>query len=174
VIEIDGASNTGVDNIRDLRENVGLLGVGGRYRLIIVDETHMLSTQAFNALLKTLEEPPPHIIFVLATTEAHKVLPTVVSRCQRFDFRRISMRDIVARLQHVAEAEQLELESGVAELLARAAQGGMRDALSLLDQAMAYCGATLTVERVREMLGVADPGALRRLIEQVAEGRTAE
>src|SRR5215469_4619560 len=107
VIEIDAASNTGVDNIRDLRENVHLLGVGGRYKFYIVDEAHMLSTQAFNALLKTLEEPPPHVIFVLATTEAQKVLPTVVSRCQRFDFRRISARDIVARLQHVAAGEGL-------------------------------------------------------------------
>ncbi|HEX9067236.1 MAG TPA: DNA polymerase III subunit gamma/tau, partial [Ktedonobacterales bacterium] len=96
VIEIDAASNTGVDNIRDLRETVNLLGSGGHYKVYVVDEVHMLSTQAFNALLKTLEEPPPHIIFVLATTEAHKVLPTVVSRCQRFDFHRISMREIVA------------------------------------------------------------------------------
>src|SRR5262249_15694635 len=174
VVEIDAASNTGVDNIRDLRENVGLLGVGGRYRVIVIDEVHMLSTAAFNALLKTLEEPPPHIIFVLATTEAHKVLPTVVSRCQRFDFRRIGTRDIARHLQHVAEAEQLALEPGAADLLAGGAQGGMRDALSLLDQALAYCGTHIALERVREMLGVADPGVLRRLIEQVAEGRSAE
>jgi DNA polymerase-3 subunit gamma/tau len=174
VIEIDAASNTGVDNIRDLRENVNLLGSGGRYKLYIVDEVHMLSTAAFNALLKTLEEPPPHVIFVLATTQAHKVLPTVVSRCQRFDFRRIGMRDIVARLQHVAAGEGLELEPGVAELLARAAQGGLRDALSLLDQAMAFCGTHIDLERTRRMLGLADPTLLRQLIEHVAEQRAAE
>jgi DNA polymerase-3 subunit gamma/tau len=174
VIEIDAASNTGVDNIRDLRETVNLLGSGGKYKVYIVDEVHMLSTAAFNALLKTLEEPPPHIIFVLATTEAHKVLPTVVSRCQRFDFRRFSMRDIVARLNHVASGEGLELEPAAAELIARAAQGGMRDALSLLDQAMAYCGTRIDLERTRAMLGLADTGAIRRLVIAVAEGRAAE
>ncbi len=174
VIEIDAASNTGVDNIRDLRETVGLMGTGGRYKLYIVDEVHMLSTAAFNALLKTLEEPPPHIIFVLATTEAHKVLPTVVSRCQRFDFRRINTRDIIGHLEHVAAAEELALDPAAAELLARAAQGGMRDALSLLDQAMAYCGTQIIADRVREMLGLADSGLLRRLIAYVADGNAAD
>src|SRR5579859_3752735 len=174
VIEIDAASNTGVDNIRDLRESAGLLGSGGRYKVYVVDEVHMLSTQAFNALLKTLEEPPPHVLFVLATTEAHKVLSTIVSRCQRFDFRRISPRDIVARLQHVAEGEGLSLEPAAADLLARAAQGGMRDALSLMDQAMAYCGTSIDLERTRTMLGLADPGAIRRIIEHVAAQQSAE
>ncbi|HEV8193975.1 MAG TPA: DNA polymerase III subunit gamma/tau [Ktedonobacterales bacterium] len=174
VIEIDAASNTGVDNIRDLRENVNLLGSGGHYKVYVVDEVHMLSTAAFNALLKTLEEPPPHVIFVLATTEAHKVLQTVISRCQRFDFRRIGMSDIVARIHHVAQGEGLELDAGVAELLARAAQGGLRDALSLLDQAMAFCGTHIDLERTRRMLGLADPTLLRLLIEQVAEQRAAE
>jgi DNA polymerase-3 subunit gamma/tau len=174
VIEIDAASNTGVDNIRDLRENVNLLGTGGRFKLYIIDEVHMLSTQAFNALLKTLEEPPPHVIFVLATTEAQKVLPTVVSRCQRFDFRRISARDIVARLHHVAAGEGLELEPAAADLLARAAQGGLRDALSLLDQAVAYCGMAIDLERTRTMLGLADPGTVRGLIVAVAEQRAAD
>jgi DNA polymerase III subunit gamma/tau len=174
VIEIDAASNTGVDNIRDLRETVNLLGSGGHYKVYVVDEVHMLSTQAFNALLKTLEEPPPHIIFVLATTEAHKVLPTVVSRCQRFDFHRISMREIVARIQHVAAGEGLEIEPAAADLLARAAQGGMRDALSLLDQAMAFCGPQIDLQRTRAMLGLADPGAIRALIAHVAEQRAAE
>jgi DNA polymerase III subunit gamma/tau len=134
----------------------------------------MLSTAAFNALLKTLEEPPPHIIFVLATTEAHKVLPTVISRCQRFDFRRISLRVIVERLQQVAAGEELELEPAAADLLARAAQGGLRDALSLLDQAIAFCGPQIDLERTRAMLGLADPGALRRLILYVAEQQAAE
>jgi DNA polymerase III subunit gamma/tau len=173
VIEIDAASNTGVDNIRDLRENVYLLGVGGRYRLYIVDEAHMLSTQAFNALLKTLEEPPPHVIFVLATTEAHKVPPTVVSRCQPFYFRRFNLRDLVERIQYVAGQEGLELEPEAAELLARGAGGGMRDALSLLDQAIAFCGTRIDAEGVRTMLGIADPGRVRGLIEYVATGDTA-
>ncbi len=173
VIEIDAASNTGVDNIRDLRENVHLLGVGGRYKFYIVDEAHMLSTQAFNALLKTLEEPPPHVIFVLATTEAHKVPPTVVSRCQSFFFRRFRVRDILQRIQYVAGQEGLELEPAAAELLARAAEGGMRDALSLLDQALAFCGTRIDLERTRTMLGLADPGAIRTLIEHVAAGDAA-
>lgn len=174
VIEIDAASNTGVDNIRDLRETVSLMGSGGHYKVYVIDEVHMLSTQAFNALLKTLEEPPPHIIFVLATTEAHKVLPTVVSRCQRFDFRRFSMRDLVARLYHVANGENIELEPAAADLLARASQGGMRDALSLLDQAVAFCGDHVDLERTRAMLGLADPSALRRLIECVADQQSAD
>ncbi|HEY7019657.1 MAG TPA: DNA polymerase III subunit gamma/tau [Ktedonobacterales bacterium] len=174
VIEIDAASNTGVDNIRDLRENVNLLGSGGRYKVYIIDEVHMLSTSAFNALLKTLEEPPPHVIFVLATTEAHKVLPTVVSRCQRFDFRRFSMQALVDRLRYVAAGEGLTLEPGVAETLARAANGGMRDALSLLDQARAYCGDQIDAERLRAMLGLADPAALRGILEAVADQRAAD
>ena len=174
VIEIDAASNTGVENIRDLRETVNLLGSGGHYKVYVVDEVHMLSTAAFNALLKTLEEPPPHIIFVLATTEAHKVLPTVVSRCQRFDFHRINMREIVARIQHVAAGEGLNVEPAAADLLARAAQGGMRDALSLLDQAMAFCGTQIDLQRTRAMLGLADPGTIRALIAHVAEQRAAD
>ncbi|HEY7781781.1 MAG TPA: DNA polymerase III subunit gamma/tau [Ktedonobacterales bacterium] len=173
VIEIDAASNNGVDNIRDLREHVNVLSSGGRFRVFIIDEAHMLSTQAFNALLKTLEEPPPHIIFVLATTESHKVLPTIVSRCQPFDFRRISHRDSVARLRHVAEGEELTLEPAAADLLARAARGGLRDALSLLDQAMAFCGTAIDLAGVRAMLGLADPGAVRALAEYVADGQTA-
>src|SRR5215469_8720904 len=173
VIEIDAASNTGVDNIRDLRENVHLLGVGGRYKFCIVDEAHMLSTSAFNALLKTLEEPPPHVIFVLATTEAHKVPPTVLSRCQPFFFRRFRVRDLLQRIHYVAGQEGLEVEPAAAELLARAAGGGMRDALSLLDQAFAFCGTRIDLERTRTMLGLADPGTIRALIEHVASGDTA-
>ena len=123
---------------------------------MLVANCHMLTTSAFNALLKTLEEPPPHIIFVLATTEAHKVLPTVVSRCQRFDFRRYQHARHRGAAHHVAAGEGLELEPAAAELIARAAQGGMRDALSLLDQAMAYCGAQIDLERTRAMLGLAD------------------
>jgi DNA polymerase III subunit gamma/tau len=173
VIEIDAASNTGVDNIRDLRENVALLGIGGRYKLYIIDEAHMLSTQAFNALLKTLEEPPPHVIFVMATTEAHKVPPTVVSRCQPFYFRRFGAPDLEARIRYIGEQEGLELEPGAAELLARAAQGGMRDALSLLDQAMAFCGSRIDLRSTRTMLGLADPTTIKELIASVAGGDAA-
>jgi DNA polymerase-3 subunit gamma/tau len=174
VIEIDAASNNGVEHIRDLRENVNLLGSGGHHKVYIVDECHMLSPQAFNALLKTLEEPPPHVIFVLATTEAHKVLPTIISRCQRFDFRRHRMRDIVSHLHHIADGEGLTLEPAAAEMIARAAQGGMRDALSLLDQAITFCGTAIDAKSVRGMLGLADPAALRALIEAVADQNTAD
>ncbi|HZC04405.1 MAG TPA: DNA polymerase III subunit gamma/tau [Ktedonobacterales bacterium] len=173
VIEIDAASNNGVDDIRKIRENINLMG-SGRYKVYIIDEAHMITPQAFNALLKTLEEPPPHIIFVFATTEAHKMLATVVSRCQRYDFRRIRMADIVARLQYVAQGEGLTLDSAAADLLARAAQGGLRDALSLLDQAVALCGNHVTVEGTRTMLGLADVAALRRIIACIAESRPAE
>jgi DNA polymerase III gamma/tau subunit len=143
-------------------------------RDMLVANCHMLSTSAFNALLKTLEEPPPHVIFVLATTEAHKVLPTVVSRCQRFDFRRFSMQALIDRLRYVAAGEGLTLELGVAETLARAANGGMRDALSLLDQARAYCGDDIDVERLRAMLGLADPAALSSILVAVADQRAAD
>ena len=173
VIEIDAASNTGVDNIRDIRQNVNLLGNDGHHRVFIIDEVHMLSTAAFNALLKTLEEPPPHVIFVLATTEAHKVLATIVSRCQRFDFHRHRMVDIVAHLGHVAQGEGLHLEPSAAEMIARAAQGGMRDALSMLDQAITFCGTTIDADSVRKMLGLADPASLRALIEAVRDQDTA-
>jgi DNA polymerase III subunit gamma/tau len=174
VIEIDAASNNSVDNIRELRGNVNMLSSGGRYKVYVIDEAHMLSPQAFNALLKTLEEPPPHVIFVLATTEAHKVLPTIVSRCQRFDFRRITRRDIVARLRHVAQGEGLHLDPEAADMLARAAQGGLRDAVSLLDQAMAFCGSDISLEGVRAMLGVADTGAVRTIVEHVAARQPSE
>jgi DNA polymerase-3 subunit gamma/tau len=174
VIEIDAASNTGVDNIRDLRENVNLMGMGGGYKFYIIDEAHMLSTQAFNALLKTLEEPPPRVIFVLATTEAHKVPPTVVSRCQPFYFRRFGLGDLQARIRYIAKEEDLQLDPGAAELLARAAQGGMRDALSLLDQAMAFCGTRIDLPATRALLGLADPTTIKALIESVATGDAAE
>ncbi|WIG57777.1 MAG: DNA polymerase III subunits gamma and tau [Ktedonobacterales bacterium] len=174
VIEIDAASNTQAEDARKLVGTVGLMSTSRRYKVYVIDEVHMLSTHAFNALLKTLEEPPPHVIFVLATTEAHKVLPTIVSRCQRFDFRRHSVRNIVGHLRHVAEGEGLELEPAAAELIARAAQGGMRDALSLLDQAVAFNGTHLDLDSIRSMLGLADPGTVRALIVDVAEQRSAD
>ena len=134
VIEIDAASNNGVDEIRDLREKVKYPPAVAKYKVYIIDEVHMLSTGAFNALLKTLEEPPAHVIFILATTEVHKLLPTILSRCQRFDFRRIAPEDIAERLELVCEREHVEIDHDAAMLIAVTADGGMRDALSILDQ----------------------------------------
>src|SRR5271157_1148941 len=145
VQEIDAASNRGIDEIRELRESVRYLPARDRYKIFIIDEAHMLTTEAFNALLKTLEEPPPYAIFVMATTDVHKMLPTVLSRCQRFDFKRISTRQIVQRLLYVSEQEHIKLEQTAAELIARTAAGGMRDALSLLDQAIAYAGEEISL-----------------------------
>ena len=168
VIEIDAASNRGIDSIRDLREKVMMPPSTGKYKVYVLDEAHMLTTEAFNALLKTLEEPPPYAIFVMATTDVHKMLPTVLSRCQRFDFKRITTRQIVAHLQFIAGEEHVKLEQSAAELIARAAAGGMRDALSLLDQAIAYAGDEISLAQVQAMLGVADPRAIQKLIEHVA------
>src|SRR5947199_3228660 len=168
VIEIDAASNRGIDSIRELREKVMVPPATGKYKVYILDEAHMLTTEAFNALLKTLEEPTRHAIFVMATTDVHKMLPTVLSRCQRFDFKRFSTRQIVVHLNFIAEQEHIKLERGAAELIARAAAGGMRDALSLLDQATAYCGEEIVLAQVQAMLGVADPRASQKLIQHVA------
>ncbi len=169
VIEIDAASNRGIDSIRELREKVMVPPATGKYKVYILDEAHMLTVEAFNALLKTLEEPPPHAIFVMATTDVHKMLPTVLSRCQRFDFKRFTTQQIVSRLRYVAGHEQITLESGAAELIARAAAGGMRDALSLLDQAIAYSGSVISLAQVQAMLGVADPRAIQKFIRHIAD-----
>ncbi len=168
VIEIDAASNRGIDSIRELREKVMVRPEEGKYKIYILDEAHMLTTEAFNALLKTLEEPPEHAIFVMATTDVHKMLPTVLSRCQRFDFKRITTRQIVEHLNFVAGEEQVKLERGAAELIARAAAGGMRDALSLLDQAIAYSGNEISLPKVQTMLGVADPRAIQKFVTHIA------
>jgi len=168
VIEIDAASNRGIDSIRDLREKVMMPPATGKYKVYVLDEAHMLTPEACNALLKTLEEPPGYAIFVLATTDVHKMLPTVLSRCQRFDFKRITTRQIVEHLNFVAEQEHIGLERAAAELIARAAAGSMRDALSLLDQAIAYCGEDIALVQVQAMLGVADPRFISRLIIYVA------
>lgn len=158
LIEIDGASNTGVDNVRELRENVykrpGGGELTGRYKVYIIDEVHMLSTSAFNALLKTLEEPPPHVIFIFATTDPERVPGTVLSRCQRFDFRPIILPELIRHLQTVARAEEVEAEPAALELIARTATGSVRDALGLLEQAVAYCGRTVTLAQLHSMLGL--------------------
>jgi DNA polymerase-3 subunit gamma/tau len=172
VFEIDGASHTGVDDIRDLRENVRYLPARARYKIYIIDEVHMLSTSAFNALLKTLEEPPPHVVFIFATTEPHKIPATILSRCQRFDFKRVAQATLVEHLTTLAREERVEIEGGGLSLIARAAEGSVRDALSLLDQVIAYAGTEaqpVTADRVAEVLGVADRRVLFALSAAVLE-----
>ncbi len=166
VFEIDGASNTGVDDIRDLRENVRYLPTHSRFKIFIIDEVHMLSLNAFNALLKVLEEPPEHAKFLFATTEPHKIPPTILSRCQRFDFRKISTPGIAALLKTIAEKENLHISPLSLGLIASQAEGGMRDALSTLDQIVAYCGENVEDGDVQALLGMID----RRLIFETASG----
>lgn len=171
VIEIDAASNNGVDNIREIREEVAYRPTQGKYKVYIIDEVHMLSTGAFNALLKTLEEPPSYVIFILATTEAHKIPVTILSRCQRYDFRRISIDTITARLQELMEEEHISVEDKALRYVAKAGDGSMRDALSLLDQCIAfYLGETLTYDKVLEVLGTVDNEVFSRLLRKVIAG----
>ena len=160
VFEIDGASNTSVDDIRDLRETVKYLPSRCRYKIFIIDEVHMLSTNAFNALLKTLEEPPPHVKFIFATTEPHKVPITILSRCQRFDFKRIPLSMIVARLRYILDQERVAISDAALAMVARKGDGSMRDSLSTLDQVLAFCGEQVRDEEVVTLLGVVD----RRLL----------
>lgn len=168
VFEIDAASNRGIDEIRDLREKVMFAPVNGRYKVYIIDEVHMLTTEAFNALLKTLEEPPAHIVFILATTEPHKIPATIHSRCQRFDFKRVTNEDIEKRLREVADGSGIKADDEALKLIAVQSDGGMRDALSLLDQ----CGVmteTVTAETVRNVLGIVGREALRDLVQAIGE-----
>lgn len=170
VIEIDAASNNGVDNIRQIREEVEYRPTEGKYKVYIIDEVHMLSIGAFNALLKTLEEPPSYVIFILATTEAHKIPITILSRCQRYDFRRISIDTISDRLRALMEKEQIEVEEKAIRYVAKAADGSMRDALSLLDQCIAfYLGQKLTYDKVLETLGAVDTEVFSRLLRQILD-----
>ncbi|HEX8401691.1 MAG TPA: DNA polymerase III subunit gamma/tau [Allosphingosinicella sp.] len=164
VVEMDAASNTGVDDVREIIEAVRYAAVSARYKVYIVDEVHMLSKNAFNALLKTLEEPPAHVKFLFATTEVNKVPVTVLSRCQRFDLRRISAEQLSAHFARVCEAEQVEVEPEALALIARAAEGSARDGLSILDQAIAHGAAGVTADQVRAMLGLSDRGAIRGLL----------
>ena len=154
VLEIDGASNNGVDAIREIRENAKYLPSSGSKKIYIVDEVHMLTTAAFNALLKTLEEPPPHVLFIFATTEPHKIPATILSRCQRFDLRRVTLAQIQSRLIEVTSAENVQAEAGALALIARAAEGSMRDAMSLLDQVIAFSGNTIPTQAAREAIGL--------------------
>jgi len=170
VLEMDAASRTGVDDIRDLTEGVRYRPVSGRYKVYIIDEVHMLSKNAFNALLKTLEEPPPDVKFVFATTEINKVPVTVLSRCQRFSLRRVPVEQLIPHYRRVAAAEGVEIEPGAIALIARAADGSVRDGLSLLDQAIALASGQVTEAAVRDMLGVADRGLVFDLLEGVLRG----
>jgi DNA polymerase-3 subunit gamma/tau len=187
VLEIDGASNNSVDQVRELRDNVRFAPVRGKYKIYIIDEVHMLTQQAFNALLKTLEEPPAHVIFVFATTEPNKVLPTILSRCQRFDLRRIPTQIIARQLEAIAQKEEVSLSVAAAEAIALAAEGGLRDAESMLDQLIAFCGKEISEDQVLEIFGltsemvVADlaralvnadaPNALRIIHDQAEAGK---
>ncbi len=169
VIEIDAASNTGVDNIRDLRDNAAYRPARSRFKIYIIDEVHMLSTGAFNALLKTLEEPPDHVKFILATTEIHKVPATIVSRCQRFDFRSIGVEDIAGHLTSVLKKENVEADETVVRRVARLANGSMRDGLSLLDQLLSYGGGRLAPEIIEEVLPAAHDETVARMMAHVAD-----
>ena len=171
VIEIDAASNNGVDNIREIREEVSYRPTEGKYKVYIIDEVHMLSTGAFNALLKTLEEPPSYVIFILATTEAHKIPITILSRCQRYDFHRITIDTIASRLEELLNIEGVEAEEKAVRYVAKAGDGSMRDALSLLDQCIAfYLGQTLTYDKVLEVLGAVDTEVFSKLLRRVIQG----
>ena len=170
VIEMDAASNNSVDDIRDLREKVAYAPVSGRHKVYILDEAHMLSTAAWNAFLKTLEEPPPHTIFVLATTEADKVLPTVVDRCHRFDFARPTQAQIAGVLRRVADAESIAIPDEACALVARSATGSFRDALGTLEQLVSYSGAAVTLDDVLAVLGAADADLLFGAVDAVDAG----
>lgn len=175
VIEIDAASNNGVDNIREIREEVTYRPTEGKYKVYIIDEVHMLSIGAFNALLKTLEEPPEYVIFILATTEVHKIPITILSRCQHYDFKRITIDTISARMNELMEAEKVEVEEKAIRYIAKAADGSMRDALSLLDQCIAfYLGQKLTYDHVLEVLGAVDTDVFSRLLRKIIQRDVAE
>jgi len=174
VFEIDAASNRGIDEIRDLRETVKFAPVDGRYKVYIIDEVHMLTTEAFNALLKTLEEPPSHVVFILATTETHKVPATIHSRCQRYDFKRISVPEIVARLELVASEMNIEADAEAIKLIAMHADGGLRDALSILDQCSTLDNEKITADKVRRLLGLVGHESIEKIVSQLAEKNSKE
>ncbi|HNT89115.1 MAG TPA: DNA polymerase III subunit gamma/tau, partial [Candidatus Hydrogenedentes bacterium] len=169
VIEIDGASNNGVDDVREIRENIRMVPTSGRYKIYIIDEVHQLSMPAFNALLKTLEEPPPHGVFILATTEAHKIPATIVSRCQRFDFRRVALDRIVELLRGIAKQEGKKATDEALYAIARAAEGGVRDAESIFDQLISYCEDEIGFNDVYDVLGLVDRRVLHELCQAILD-----
>ena len=174
VLEIDGASNNGVEQVRELRDNVRYAPAKGRYKIYIIDEVHMLTSQAFNALLKTLEEPPEHVKFIFATTEPQKVLPTILSRCQRFDLHRIPANLIAQHLQFIAGKEKITLEPAAAHAIARGADGGLRDAESMLDQLVAFCGETIAESDVLNVFGFTSEQTVAGFTEKILRGQTSE
>ncbi len=174
VIEMDAASRTGVDDIREIIDSVAYAPVSARHKVYIIDEVHMLSRSAFNALLKTLEEPPAHVIFIFATTEIHKVPVTVLSRCQRFDLKRVPPDVLIAHLKDIAAREEVAVSDEALAVIARVSEGSVRDALSLLDQAIAFSGAEIGEETVRGMLGLADHAAVLELLAAALKGRAEE
>ncbi|TNF36748.1 MAG: DNA polymerase III subunit gamma/tau, partial [Deltaproteobacteria bacterium] len=174
VFEIDGASNRGINEIRELRDGVAYAPQRDRFKIYIIDEVHMLTTEAFNALLKTLEEPPRHVKFIFATTEPHKIPVTILSRCQRFDFKRIPRATMVARLGEILAAEDVRIDEAGLRVVARESEGSMRDALSLLDRIISFCGKEATYEQVAEVLGVADRGWLAGLVQAALDGEVSE
>ena len=174
VLEIDGASNNGVEQVRELRDNVRYAPVKGKYKIYVIDEVHMLTPQAFNALLKTLEEPPEHVKFIFATTEPQKVLPTILSRCQRFDLHRIPANLIAQHLQFIAKKEKVELDPAAAHAIARGADGGLRDAESMLDQLVAFCGETIAESDVLNIFGFTSEQTVASFTEKILRGETAD
>ena len=164
VIEVDAASNRGIDEIRDLREKVNYSPGQARRKVYIIDEVHMLTKEAANALLKTLEEPPPYVIFILATTEIHKVLPTIMSRCQRFDFRRLSQSDVVNKLAQIAKQENIKIEPEALRLIARAATGSLRDAENILEQMVTFYGDNVSLKQVQSILGITGDKRIKELV----------
>ncbi len=174
VVEIDGASNRGIEEIRDLRERIKFTPTEGKYKIYIIDEVHMLTKEAFNALLKTLEEPPKHAIFIFATTEPHKLPATILSRCQRFDFRRLTAEDIISQMEHILESDDIKAEGRALEIIARNAQGAMRDALSVLDQCISYGDGYITVEVVTDVLGTVNDEILFGFAETIIRKDTVK
>ncbi len=174
LIEIDAASNNGVDDIRELRSAVNFSPTEGNCKVYIIDEVHMLSTSAFNALLKTLEEPPPHVYFILATTEIHRIPATVISRCQRFDFRRIRSQDIADHLAHIAQEEHCDIEAAALTMIAESAQGCMRDAISLLDQVVSYGRDQVSLDQVQAILGLSDIHSVNNMVDTLVTRQKAE
>lgn len=174
VIEIDGASNRGIDDIRDLRNKVKFAPAEGKYKVYIIDEVHMLTAEAFNALLKTLEEPPSHVIFIFATTAPHKIPNTILSRCQWFNFRRISVGDIINKLKMIIKDEKLEIDEQTLNIIARSSTGSMRDAESILDQIIAYCGKEITLQNVREVLGIIEEDVFFNFVDTIINSDTVK
>jgi len=176
LIEIDAASHRGIDDIRELREGIRFAPVKSKYKVFIIDECHQLSKDAANALLKTLEEPPPHAIFILATTEAHKMIPTIISRCQRFDFRRIQISEIIRKLEFISQKEKIKFEKPALSLIALNSRGSFRDAESLMDECMSFSGDTAVIktEDVKELLGIVEIAQIAKFVDFIAEKNAKE